>query len=106
MTLRVRLTPRAISDMRQIGRYTERRWGREQRDIYLRALDQRFATLADNPLLGRARPEIAAGYRSLPHGSHLIFYMIGNDTIDIIGVPHQSMDLPSVFPGEDSAPTA
>jgi toxin ParE1/3/4 len=45
-------------------------------------------------LLGRSRDEIAPGYRSYPHELHVIFYLIREGGIDIIGVPHQAMDLP------------
>jgi toxin ParE1/3/4 len=76
-----------------IGRYTEDRWGREQRNRYLEAIDSRFAWLAANPTLGRLRPDIAPGYRCFPQGQHLIFYLMREGGIDIIGIPHQSMDV-------------
>jgi len=40
---------------------------------------------------------IAADYYCFPQGSHLIFYLIGKDVIDIIGVPHMQMDVPAYF---------
>ena len=92
-----RLTPRAFEDLKNIGRYTLRQWGRAQRDSYLRQLDARFAWLAQNPMLGRARDEIAPGYRSYTHEAHAIFYLIRDGGIDIIGVPHQAMDVAANF---------
>lgn len=89
----VRVTPRAFEDLKTIGRYTQRQWGRQQRDIYLRGLDARFAWLAEHPMLGRAPDDIAPGYRSFRHEAHVIFYLIRADGIDIIGVPHQAMDI-------------
>lgn len=62
-------------------------------DIYLRALAARFAWLAENPLLGRARPEIAPALRSFREGFHLIFYRVRPEVIEIIGLPHQAMDV-------------
>jgi toxin ParE1/3/4 len=88
-----RLTPRAIADLRNIGRFTLQKWGREQRNTYLRALDQRFFWLAENPQRGRLRAEIAENYYSFAHGSHMIFYIIQPNRIDIIGIPHQAMDI-------------
>jgi len=35
----------------------------------------------------------------LPQGSHVIFYLIGTNTIDIIGVPHKHMDVLGHFTG-------
>jgi toxin ParE1/3/4 len=90
----VRLTPRALNDLRNIGRYTERQWGRTQRDTYLRALDARFSWLAAQPRRGRHRADIAEGYYCFTEGAHLIFYLIRDGGIDIIGIPHQAMDIP------------
>lgn len=97
MMPRYRITPRAFEDIKNIGRYTLRQWGRSQRDIYLRGLDARFTWLAENPQAGRRRDEIALGYRSFAHEAHIVFYLISDDAIDIIGVPHQAMDIPSHF---------
>jgi toxin ParE1/3/4 len=49
MTKRYRITPRAHHDLENIGRYSMNKWGKEQRNRYLRALDQRFAWLVDRP---------------------------------------------------------
>lgn len=97
MTPRHRITPRAFEDIKNIGRYTLRQWGRSQRDVYLRRLDARFAWLAENPQAGRRRDEIAPGYRSFAHEAHIVFYLISDNAIDIIGVPHQAMDIPAHF---------
>lgn len=101
MASRVRITLRALEDLKNIGRYTERQWGRSQRNIYLRELDNRFLWLARNPRLGRPRDDIAPGYRSFAHEAHIVFYLISDGGIEIIGVPHQAMDIPSHFASHD-----
>ena len=58
-----RITPRAAQDLRNIARYTLQTWGRKQRDTYLRAIDRRFSWLAENPNLGKPRPEIKEAYK-------------------------------------------
>ena len=35
---RVRITPRARKDLKNIGRYTEQTWGKLQRNLYLKRL--------------------------------------------------------------------
>jgi len=92
-----RITPRAKEDLKNTGRYTLKIWGRKQRDIYLRAMEQRFEWLAGNPELGRHRPEIHAEYYSYPQGSHVVFYLKWEGGIDIIGIPHQHMDILNYF---------
>ena len=94
---RVRVTPRALEDLKNIGRYSERTWGKAQRNLYLKSLENRFKWLADSPLLGRHRTEICEGYFSFPEGQHVVFYLIGSETIDIIGIPHKDMDTISYF---------
>lgn len=59
---------------------------------YLAALTDRMAWLAAAPELGKARDDVARGYRSFPEGRHLIFYIEADGGISIIGVPHSSMD--------------
>jgi toxin ParE1/3/4 len=51
--------------------------------------------LADNPLAGRARPELAAGIRSFPVGRQVIFYQPTPLSIDVVRVLHGSRDIKS-----------
>ena len=97
MSASFRITPRAYSDLRNIARYTLRQWGRAQRDIYIRNLDKRFAWLAEQPHAGKHRPDICEGYFCFPQGSHLIFYLMHDRGIDIIGIPHKAMDIANYF---------
>ena len=92
-----RVTRRARDDLLNIARYTENLWGKKQRDIYLKQLEKRFAWLAENPLLGKHRTDIQQGYYSFVQGQHVIFYLVGQNVIDIIGVLHQQMDVVGYF---------
>lgn len=94
---RYRVTPRARHDLINIVEYTERTWGKTQCNIYLKTLEARFQWLADNPLLGKHRTDISEDYYSFPQGQHVVFYLIGDNVIDIIGVPHKDMDVISYF---------
>ena len=97
MTCNFGITPRAQEDLRNIGRYTLRKWGKEKRDSYLRDLDNRFGWLAQNPKIGKHRLDIEEGYYCYVQGSHLIFYTIGENCINIIGIPHKVMDILNYF---------
>jgi toxin ParE1/3/4 len=94
-----RITPRAKEDLKNIGRYTLKNWGKKQRDTYLTDLDRRFAWLAENLGMGKSRPDVQEGYYCFPQGSHLVFYVLRDNGIDIIGVPHQNRDVLSYFNG-------
>ncbi len=46
---------------------------------------------------GKHCSDIAEGHYCFPQGSHLIFYVFNPLGIDIIGIPHQSMDFAAYF---------
>ena len=88
------LSNKALADLKDIGRYTQEHWGREQRDLYLRMLDTSFQQLAANPLKGKDCSDIRDGYRKLNAGSHVIFYRQQSiDSIEIVRVLHGRMDI-------------
>ena len=97
MTAKYRVTSRARDDLKQIGLYTQNQYGKTQRNQYLKRLEKRFAWLAENPKLGKHRRDIHHGYYSYPQDRHVIFYLIHPSGIDIIGVPHKSMDIVPYF---------
>jgi toxin ParE1/3/4 len=95
------LTPRAKEDLRAIWHYTRDTWGEAQADRYVSTLYERFGWLAENPASGKPRADIHEGYHSFPQGKHLVFYLRFDGYIDIIGVPHQSMDVVDYFDEEE-----
>lgn len=91
------LRQQAQDDLELIWLYSYQEWGAEQADKYIQSLLSRFTWLSENPQLGKQRPEIKPGYYCFPEGMHLIFYKIIRSGIDIIGIPHQSMDIAGHF---------
>jgi toxin ParE1/3/4 len=51
------------------------------------------ALLAKQPLMGRARPELANDLRSWPVGRYLLFYLPLRDGIEVVRVLHGARDL-------------
>jgi len=90
-----RLTKKALDDLRSIARYTEKAWGREQRNKYLSNLNSSIQMLAHDPQLGRACDEIKQGYRKHHVGRHLLFYRLIASRVEIIRILHDSMDVDS-----------
>ncbi|MFI3221623.1 MAG: type II toxin-antitoxin system RelE/ParE family toxin [Methylococcaceae bacterium] len=93
MTPSYRIRQLAENDLEQIWLYSFHEWGLEQADRYIRLMIGRFLWLAENPLLGKRRDDIKPGYYSFPEGRHVIFYTTTESGIDIIGIPHQRMDI-------------
>lgn len=88
------LTNKAQDDLKTIGRYTNEKWGREQRNRYLALLDESFQNLASGLLFGHDCSAIRSGYRKLKVGSHVVFYRaIGEGGIEIVRILHRRMDV-------------
>lgn len=88
------LTNAAKTDLRGIAKFTEERWGRQQRKHYLKGMDETFKTLAESPMLGAACAYIDVGLRKYPFQSHVIYYDIKTEThIQVIRVLHKRMDV-------------
>jgi toxin ParE1/3/4 len=88
----------AYVDLEDIERYTLETWGEPQCDAYISALFEKFDAVAANPALGRSRPELAEGVRSLPHERHVIFYEIVGGHCHVLRVLHHARDVEQEFP--------
>ena len=89
-----RLTHAAKNDLKQIATYTKDQWGIEQRNAYLRQMDERFHKLALNPAIGKPFDYIKPGYRKSAVGSHIIFYISDpSGLINIIRILHKNSDV-------------
>ena len=72
----------------------------DQADRWVDMLDEKFRLLATQPLLGRAREELAPNLRSFPFGRYVIFYTPLHDGIDVVRVLHSARDVDAAF-GEE-----
>ena len=87
------LSKAAKNDLRSIAVFTEHRWGKTQRNLYLKRLDEAFSLLGQNPDTGLACDYIREGYRKFPQGSHIVFYKrVTSARILIVRILHKSMD--------------
>ena len=94
---RFRVSNAAQADIREIGRYTQKQWGKDQRRVYLDGLNDRFLLLANTPLLAAERQTLDPPVRIHPYEKHLIVYVIEEGSILIIRVLHQSMDISTLL---------
>jgi len=68
----------------------------ENADRFLEELRQRLQTLAEQPLIGRERPDIAPGVRSFAHHEYLILYRASGDGAAVARVVHGRRYLPNI----------
>ena len=89
-----RLTRQAAADLRDIYRYTRRRWGKAQAERYASQLQQCCTMLATRPHAGRKRDELQLpDLHSFVQGSHVIFYQPQPYGVLIVRILHGTQDV-------------
>ena len=96
--LNVLLSNKALDDLKDIGRYTEERWGREQRNKYLSILDGFVQSIACDSAIGSLCDYIRPGYRKYYVGRHFIYYRQSTSELHIIRILHERMDVKNHLP--------
>jgi toxin ParE1/3/4 len=92
------VTKEAKDDLKIIARFTEKRWERNQRFLYIKQFDDVFHLLAEAPAPGKRYDFIKKGYRKFPQGIHVLFYReASKSTIIIIRILHKNMDVEAKF---------
>jgi toxin ParE1/3/4 len=95
---RYRISNRARSDLLDIFRFTEGRFGSYQADAYYAGLIRTFGLLADFPEIGPRADNLAIGFRRFRFQAHIIIYTTDPDYVDIRAVLHHSRDIrPELF---------
>ena len=72
--MRYRLSALAEQDLDGIWSYVAEDASSETADRLIDAIVERFELLAEQPRMGRLRPEFGAGVRSLAVENHVIYY--------------------------------
>lgn len=83
----------ARDDMARIWLWVATSAGVTTADTIADRLERRIATLADNPLMGPARPDIAEGARHLVCERWLALYRVATDRIDVVRIVDGAQDL-------------
>ncbi len=95
------ISPQTDEDLQEIYDYSEDNWGEKQAAKYLRDFYAMFELLANNPNIGRRRRELGSEIFSIPHVSHIVYFMPWNGEIAIVRVLHASRDAEAVFDAID-----
>lgn len=86
------LSPKAKSDLSDIWEYTLAEWGIDQAEKYVRelwaAMQERGFDLSTSTDIS----DVRKGYRKIRSGSHVIFFKLNREGIDVIRILHQKMD--------------
>ena len=85
-------SPRARLDLIEIWSYIAQD-NPDAADGMLDRFDDVMSKLAERPLIGRKRPELAENLRSFPLGNYIIFYVLSDDGVEIIRVLSSYRDI-------------
>lgn len=88
---RYELTQRAHCDLEEIDDYLARRDPMAARDFLVLVIEV-FELLAQHPEAGRRRPELKIGVRSFPLRSHIVYYRIAAQCVQILRIGHAARD--------------
>lgn len=93
MPHKVLLLPAVGRDLDAIAVYTTQQLGAGQARHYLAAMRASISSLADFPLSNPAYRSDGKDFRKLFCGHHLIFYLVIGETVQIIRILHERMDI-------------
>ena len=94
MSLPIIRTPKARADLLRVWSYIADD-NEKAADAMIDRFERTFAMLADSPLAGRARPEVAEGLRSFAVGSYVVFYRAMPEAVAVVRVLNGFQDIPA-----------
>lgn len=86
------LSRAAEADLVDIRDYSIAQYDVDQAIAYLNAVEQTFRRIIDYPESGMKYPGIEPPIRSIPCGSHRIYYDVTEEAVRIQRVLHKAMD--------------
>jgi toxin ParE1/3/4 len=90
--LRIRVSRAALQDFEAIALYTDAQWGRDQRLRYMTEIENRLVDLRRHPQAAPSRADIRGGYRAARVASHVIYFQVVGDCLELVRVLHARMD--------------
>ena len=91
------LSAKAKSDLSDIWDYTLAEWGIDQAEQYVRKLWSVMQAQACDSLPSADIDDVRKGYRKIRSGSHVIFFKLTGNGIDVVRILHQRMDFERHF---------
>ena len=86
---------KALADLDEIWLYTVETWSLTQADRYFSLIFDEIDHICEHPTSGKSMDHIRKGYRASKVKSHLVFYRVIDNTIEIIRILHEKMDIDS-----------
>jgi len=87
------ISKKAVNDLDEIWYYTVEKWSVDYANRYYNLIFEEISYICKKPGSGKPMDDIREGYRASKVKSHLIFYKVVNDTVEVIRILHQRMDI-------------
>lgn len=87
MSRQVKVSEAAKSDLREIRDYIAVSNVEAAKSV-VRQIGAAFDPLGEMPMMGRERPELQAGLRSLIVGRYVVLYRLTEDAVEIVRILH------------------
>ena len=87
------ISKKVVTDLEEIWLYTFENWSVSQADRYYNLIFDEINYICKNRTAGKSMEHVRKGYRASKVKSHLIFYRVLNNTIEIIRILHERMDI-------------
>jgi len=87
------ISKKAIADLEDIWLYTVEKWSVEQADRYYNLIFDEIHFICKNNNAGKSTEHIRKGYRASKVKSYFIFYRVQNNTIEVIRILHERMNI-------------
>lgn len=87
------ISKKAVSDLEEIWLYTVEKWSVDQADRYYNLIFDEIHYVCKNRNASNPMEHVRKGYRASKVKSHLIFYRIRNNTVEVIRILHEQMDI-------------
>jgi toxin ParE1/3/4 len=94
--MRVFVSDAAHMDLLQAYSYLRER-NPAAAESFANEINRKLGNLSRYPFIGRPRPSLRPGLRSILAGAHVIFYSVDEDTITIMRVLHGRRDIDKEF---------
>jgi len=87
------ISKKAVADLEEIWLYTVEKWSVEQADRYYNLIFDEINYICKNSNAGKSMEDVRKGYHASKVKYHLIYYRVVNDTIEVIRILHERMDI-------------
>ena len=86
------ISPAAKSDLRNILQFSIDNWGNNTATSYMSYLEKQLKLVRDHSHIGNPCPEFQLFVRSRSCKSHVIYYRVDEQTVEIIRILHGHQD--------------